>query len=155
MKQMFVKGDTAGRAEAGRKGAARSAEGRRRKRALREAAQALLWHGLTANEADAAEQLRVMGVDDPTGADAVMLAQFVRACAGDTEAARFVRDTAGERPGTDVNIRALADRPVGDIDLAALSDAELEELAEAKQAEALPERCTDVAPVAEAMPAKP
>ena len=95
---MFVKGDTAGRAEAGRKGAARSAEVRRRKRALREAAQALLWHGLTANEADAAEQLRAMGVDDPTGADAVMLAQFVRACAGDTDAARFVRDTAGERP---------------------------------------------------------
>ena len=91
---MFVKGDTAGRAEAGRKGAARSAEVRRRKRALREAAQALLWHGLTANEADAAEQLRAMGVDDPTGADAVMLAQFVRACAGDTDAARFVRDTA-------------------------------------------------------------
>lgn len=152
---MFVKGDTAGRAEAGRKGAQRSAEVRRRKRALREAAQALLWHGLTANEQAAAEQLRAMGVDDPTGADAVMLAQFVRACAGDTEAARFVRDTAGERPGTDVNIRALADRPVQDIDLAALSDAELEELAEAKQADALPECCTDVAPAAESVPAKP
>ncbi len=152
---MFVKGDTAGRAEAGRKGAARSAEVRRRKRALREAAQALLWHGLTANEADAAEQLRAMGVDDPTGADAVMLAQFVRACAGDTDAARFVRDTAGERPGTDVNIRAMAEQPAADLDLAALSDAELEELAEAKRADALPERCTDVAPAAETMPAKP
>lgn len=135
---MFVKGDTAGRAEAGRKGAARSAEVRRRKRALREAAQALLWHGLTANEADAAEQLRAMGVDDPTGADAVMLAQFVRACAGDT----------------DVNIRALADQPAADLDLAALSDAELAELAEAKQAAVLPDRCTDVAPAAETMPAK-
>ena len=152
---MFVKGDTAGRAEAGRKGAARSAEVRRRKRALREAAQALLWHGLTANEADAAEQLRTMGVDDPTGADAVMLAQFVRACAGDTDAARFVRDTAGERPGTEINVRALAEQPVTDLDLAALSDAELAELAEAKQAAALPERCTDVAPTAETMPAKP
>ena len=155
VKQMFVKGDTAGRAEAGRKGAQRSAEVRRRKRALREAAQALLWHGLTANEQVAAEQLRAMGVDDPTGADAVMLAQFVRACAGDTDAARFVRDTAGERPGTEVNIRALAEQPAADLDLAALSDAELAELAEAKQAAALPERCTDVAPAAETMPAKP
>lgn len=96
-----------------------------------------------------------MGVDDPTGADAVMLAQFVRACAGDTDAARFVRDTAGERPGTEVNIRALAEQPAADLDLAALSDAELAELAEAKQAAVLPERCTDVAPAAETMPAKP
>ena len=70
---MFVKGDTAGRAEAGRKGAARSAEVRRRKRALREAAQALLWHGLTANEADAAEQLRAIDLNTITPLEAMRL----------------------------------------------------------------------------------
>ena len=50
---------------------------------------------------------------------------------------------------------SLAEQPAADLDLAALSDAELAELAEAKQAAALPERCTDVAPAAETMPAKP
>ena len=107
---MFVKGDTTGKSEAGKKGAARTAEIRRRRRSLREAAQALMWHELTITEQDAADKLREMGVDDPLGADAIMLAQFVRACAGDTEAARFVRDTAGEKPGTEVSVRALADR---------------------------------------------
>lgn len=143
---MFVKGDTTGKSEAGKKGAARTAEIRRRRRSLREAAQALMWHELTITEQDAADKLREMGVDDPLGADAIMLAQFVRACAGDTEAARFVRDTAGEKPGTEVSVRALADRPLDQIDMAALSDAELEQLAEAKSQTGLPERCTDVAP---------
>ena len=151
---MFVKGDKTGKSEAGKKGAAASAAVRRQKRTFREAAQALMWHGLTIDEEAAAAKLREMGIDNPKGADAIMLAQFVRACSGDTEAARFVRDSAGERPGTDVNIRALADRPIEDVELSTLSDAELIALAEAKQADELPERCTNVAPEPETVPAK-
>lgn len=89
--------------------------------------------------------LKALGVEDPTGADALMLAQFTKACRGDTEAARYVRDTAGERPSDQVHLIA-SERPVdGDL-VASMTDEELALLAESRD--------TDVAPIALELPEK-
>ena len=62
---------------------------------LRSAACALLSHRLTLErEQEAAEMLAVMGVSEPTGADGLLLGQYLKALGGDTAAAKFVRDTA-------------------------------------------------------------
>lgn len=118
--------------EAGKKGGAALQDMGRRRRKLRDALGTLL--SMPVDEAApvetiarAADVLRALGVDDPTGADAVALAQFVKAVAGDTEAARYVRDTAGERPADQVSIipGELADADA----VSQLTDAELAELA--------------------------
>ena len=108
----------------------KAAATRRRTKALRNAAQMLLWHSLKSvpDEADVVTMLHEMGIDDPTGADAIMLAQYVKARRGDTEAARFIRDTAGEKPSTTMEVNHLLDKPIGDIDFSRLSDEELEQL---------------------------
>lgn len=108
----------------------KSAATRRRQKAMRNAAQQLLWHSLkdVPDESDVVRMLGEMGVDDPTGADAIMLAQYVKARRGDTEAARFIRDTAGEKPSSTMEINHLLDKPIDEIDFSRLSDAELEQL---------------------------
>ena len=64
---------------------------------LREAARALLNHTLALpDEDEAAEKLRLMGLESPTGADAMLLGQYLKALRGDTAAAKFVRDAAAE-----------------------------------------------------------
>lgn len=90
--------------------------------ALRDSAQALLNHSLTLpDEDEAAEMLRSMGLDAPTGADALLLGQYLKALKGDTAAAKYVRDAAMEP----------AQREDGAAeDLSDLSDAELAALAQ-------------------------
>ena len=62
---------------------------------LRGAACALLRHRLTLErEQEAAEMLAAMGVSEPTGADGLLLGQYLKALNGDTAAAKFVRDAA-------------------------------------------------------------
>ena len=62
---------------------------------LRGAACALLRHRLTLErEQEAAEMLAAMGVSEPTGADGLLLGQYLKALGGDTSAAKFVRDAA-------------------------------------------------------------
>ena len=62
---------------------------------LRNAACALLRHRLSLErEQDAAEMLAAMGVPEPTGADGLLLGQYLKALSGDTSAAKFVRDAA-------------------------------------------------------------
>ena len=64
---------------------------------LRNAACALLSHRLSLErEQDAAEMLAAMGVPEPTGADGLLLGQYLKALGGDTAAAKFVRDAAAE-----------------------------------------------------------
>lgn len=118
--------------EAGKKGGAALQDMGRRRRKLRDALGTLL--AMPVDEAApvetvarAADVLRALGVEDPTGADAVALAQFVKAVAGDTEAARYVRDTAGERPADQVSI--IPGELVDADSVAQLTDAELAELA--------------------------
>lgn len=88
---------------------------------LRDAANALLNHALTLPEEDeSAEMLKSMGLDAPTGADALLLGQYLKALKGDTAAAKYVRDAAMEP----------AQREDGAAeDLSDLSDAELAALA--------------------------
>ena len=62
---------------------------------LRSAACALLRHPLSLEQEQAAsEMLLAMGVAEPTGADGLLLGQYLKALCGDTSAAKFVRDAA-------------------------------------------------------------
>ena len=123
-----------------------------KRRTLREAARTLLNASLSSiSEEDnavlsaASDMLRAFGVEDPTGADALMLAQFAKACKGDTEAARYVRDTSGERPSDQVQIVA-GERPIDGELVESLTDSQLVELAtacdKAVAPKALPEKET-------------
>jgi len=116
-----------------RMGQAKSTEVQNYKRSLRKAAQILLWHPLkrVPEESEIVLTMRQMGIEDPTGADAVMLAQYIKARRGDTDAARFIRDTAGEKPSQQVEVNLL-DKPLDSIDFASLDDAQLEALAAAR-----------------------
>lgn len=124
---------------AGKKGGPAAARVVKRKRLMRDALRDLLDGsavGVPGLE-DAAAALQAAGVSDPTGADAVVYMQMVRAGRGDTEAARFVRDTAGERPADQLNV--IPGEIVRPDDVAELSDAELAALADGKaETQALP-----------------
>ena len=88
---------------------------------LREAARALLNHTLALpDEDEAAEKLRLMGLESPTGADAMLLGQYLKALRGDTAAAKYVRDAALEPEQREDGAPE---------DLSDLSDAELAALA--------------------------
>lgn len=135
----------------------KSAATRRRQKAMRNAAQQLLWHSLkdVPDESDVVRMLGEMGVDDPTGADAIMLAQYVKARRGDTEAARFIRDTAGEKPSSTMEINHLLDKPIDEIDFSRLSDAELEQLVHERNMTLIPGAVVEtevVVPEPEAIP---
>ena len=89
--------------------------------ALHRAAQTMLTHSMTLEvEGEAADMLRAMGVAEPTGADGLMLAQYLKALRGDTASAKFVRDAAS----------ALEQGPPDSYepDLAALTDSQLRAL---------------------------
>ena len=128
--------------EAGKKGVVITNQIRRKRRLLKDAAQQILSADISKLPVPEMEDIRlalhVLGVEDITGADALMLAQYIRAAKGDTEAARFVRDTSGEKPSVSVDVNA-SDRPVDAEMLGAMSDAELAALADGSQdAPALP-----------------
>lgn len=128
--------------EAGKKGVVITNQIRRKRRLLKDAAQQILSADISKLPVPEMEDIRlalhVLGVEDITGADALMLAQYIRAAKGDTEAARFVRDTSGEKPSVSVDVNA-SDRPVDAEMLGAMSDAELAALADGQQdAPALP-----------------
>lgn len=99
-------------AEIARMGQAKQAEGRRRKRALREVLGALLameYRGaaLDGNElATAAQELAENKHLDQY--DAIAIAQIVKAQDGDTAAAAWVRDSAGDKPGEAVTVQQLS-----------------------------------------------
>lgn len=104
-----------------------AAEARRRRKAMREVARAMLDTELRANDSLRTE-LTDRGFKDYTEAAAVLLAQLNRARAGDTDAAKFLRDTSGERPADQLAIGNLDDRPFETLDLSTLSDADLQYL---------------------------
>lgn len=148
------------RRELGRNGGLKSVETRRKQKALRDAGKQLLWHSLkrVPEEKEIVLTLKQMGIDDPTGADAIMLAQYVRARRGDTDAARFIRDTIGEKPSQQVELN-LVDKPLDAIDFAALDDEQLEALAAARNMTLIAGPVIDVEPVelkrSEQRPANP
>lgn len=89
--------------------------------ALRRAAQVMLTHSMTLEaEGETADMLRTMGVASPTGADGLMLAQYLKALRGDTASAKFVREAAAAAGETQ--------QESVEPDLSALTDAELRAL---------------------------
>jgi hypothetical protein len=134
--------------KAGALGGAQKGRNTREKRKLRDAVDFLLNApvdpGTTESEtlARAAAILQSFGLERPTGADVVAVAQFEKASRGDTEAAKYLRDTAGQRPA---DLLRVSTGEVVDADTVGdLTDSELAELAAAR----------DVAlPVAPAAPA--
>lgn len=106
----------------------KSAEARRKKRALRELARSILDMELKTEDSFRAE-LERRGMEQSEAA-AILLAQLIRARAGDTEAARFLRDTSGQKPVDNVEIGNLDDKPFSSFDLTALSEKQLRMLVE-------------------------
>lgn len=83
--------------EIAKSGGVASGEARRKKKLMREIAQAML------NGALPESMLNEYGLEPgTTGGTAIMLAQIGKALTGDTRAAEFVRDTAGEKPVQEV-----------------------------------------------------
>lgn len=95
---------------------------RKRGKTLREAAQTLLSAPLPEDD-PIMEALTALGVKHPTGADAVMAAQYIKAAQGDAKAAQFLRDAGGEEliTGPEKDDKSM--------DLSKLSDDELRQLA--------------------------
>lgn len=101
-------------AEIARKGQAAQAEGRRRKRALREVLDALLSMEYTGNALDgielatAAQEVAKKQGESLDQYDAVAIAQIIKAQDGDTAAAAWVRDSAGDKPGETLAVQQLS-----------------------------------------------
>lgn len=97
-------------AEIARKGQAAQAEGRRRKRALREVLDALLSMEYTGTALDGTELAAAAKAQDKRldQYDAVAIAQIIKAQDGDTAAAAWVRDSAGDKPGEAVTVQQLS-----------------------------------------------
>lgn len=75
-----------------------SGKARRRKRAMKSAARALL--DMKTTDAEAIKRLQEYGLqdDEMTNATVILTAMIDRAIDGDVRAAQFLRDTAGESP---------------------------------------------------------
>ena len=116
---------------AGQIGGAKSGVTKRKRRLLRDAARAILDADVSKLPVaeDLALSLKALGVDEVTGSDVLLLAQYIRAAKGDTDAARFVRDTSGEKPSVDIAVSAT-DRVIDAESVAEMSDAELALLAD-------------------------
>lgn len=101
-------------AEIARKGQAAQAEGRRRKRALREVLDVLLSMEYTGDALDGSE-LATAAQEAAKARDTVLdqydivaIAQIIKAQDGDTAAAAWVRDSAGDKPGEAVTVQQLS-----------------------------------------------
>lgn len=101
-------------AEIARKGQAAQAEGRRRKRALREVLDVLLSMEYTGSALDgselatAAQEVAKKQGESLDQYDAVAIAQIIKAQGGDTAAAAWVRDSAGDKPGETLAVQQLS-----------------------------------------------
>ena len=114
----------------GAAGGIKSGESKRRKKRLREAAQWMLQQDDVMSCEEVKARLAEMGVDNPTNAEGLVLAAFMKAYKGDVDAMRFIRDTAGEAPSNRVELSGDLERPIAALDLRTLSEAELLRLAE-------------------------
>ena len=86
------------------KGGKASGKARRRKKAMRQAASALLNMDISGAKGDAInvvrQRLRSFGLDEneATFQDAMLVSVMIKALKGDVQASAFLRDTAGESP---------------------------------------------------------
>lgn len=104
-------------------------EAKRRRKAMREVARAMLDTELCAND-ELRQDMEDRGFRDYTEAAAILFGQINRARAGDTEAAKFLRDTSGQRPADQIALGSFEDLPFEAINLSELSDEDLLRLVE-------------------------
>ena len=114
------------------KGAAASAEARRKRKKLTEAAKWLLAEKDIISNGDIQKKLKELGITDATNAEALMLIALKLASKGSVDAMKFVRDTGGESPNQRVELAGDPDRPIATMDLRQMSEADLLRLAERK-----------------------
>ena len=139
---------------AGQIGGAKSGVTKRKRRLLRDAARAILDADVSRLPVaeDLVLSLKALGVDEVTGSDVLLLAQYLRAAKGDTDAARFVRDTSGEKPSVDIAVSAT-DRVIDAESVSEMSDDELALLAdECDTPVALPQPDQTETPVVSTLP---
>lgn len=116
--------------EWGRNAQKYSAEARRKKKRLTDAAKWLLAANSIASEQEVIDKLVELGMSDATNAEAMMVVALRKALRGDVEAMKFVRDTGGEAPKNQVELSGDLDRPVATMDLKNLTNEQLMALAE-------------------------
>ena len=123
--------DKALASQAGKIGGAKSGVTKRKRRLLRDAARSILDADVSRLPVaeDLVQSLKMLGVDEITGSDVLLLAQYLRAAKGDTDAFKAIRDTSGEKPSVDIAVSAT-DRVVDAESVAEMSDAELALLAD-------------------------
>lgn len=113
-------------------GAKASAEVRRRKKRLTDAAKWLLASKDIVSDAKVKAKLQELGIEDATNAEALMVIALKKASTGNVEALKFVRDTGGEAPSNRVELAGDIDRPVATLDLRGMSEEELLRIAESR-----------------------
>lgn len=115
----------------GQKAGKASAETRRKKKRLQDAAKWLLQSKSIISDAEIKAKLLELGVtDESTNAEALMLIALRKAAKGDVEAMKFIRDTGGEAPKNQVELSGDLDRPVATMDLRGMTNEQLMALAE-------------------------
>ena len=95
----------------GSKGGKASVKSRRRKKAMRQAASALLSMNVSDSQVPGLikQRLREFGYDedDATFQDALLVSVMMKALKGDVRASEFLRDTAGANPALDIRKEEL------------------------------------------------
>ena len=117
--------------QAGHIGGTKGAITKRKRRLLRDAARSILDADVSRLPVaeDLVQSLKMLGVDEITGSDVLLLAQYLRAAKGDTDAFKAIRDTSGEKPSVDIAVSAT-DRVIDAESVAEMSDDELALLAD-------------------------
>lgn len=117
--------------QAGHIGGTKGAITKRKRRLLRDAARAILDADVSRLPVaeDLVQSLHALGVDEITGSDVLLLAQYLRAAKGDTDAFKAIRDTSGEKPSVDIAVSA-SERVIDAESVADMTDDELALLAD-------------------------
>jgi hypothetical protein len=140
--------------QAGHIGGTKGAITKRKRRLLRDAARSILDADVSRLPVaeDLVQSLKMLGVDEITGSDVLLLAQYLRAAKGDTDAFKAIRDTSGEKPSVDIAVSA-SERVIDAESVADMSDAELALLADECDAPvALPQPEQAETPVVSTLP---
>lgn len=101
--------------EAGRKGGLKSGEVRRRKKAMKEAYEAILGMPLKNGKQYDVEDIKSLAAlkgKNVSIQDAILFAQVQKALKGDTNAAVFIRDTIGDKAADKVNLSGEVATPI-------------------------------------------
>lgn len=101
--------------EAGRKGGLKSAEVRRRKKAMKEAYDVILGMPLKGGKQYDTEDIKNFAAvkgKNISVQDAILMAQVQKALRGDTNAAAFIRDTIGDKAADKVDLSGEVATPI-------------------------------------------